>query len=177
MSWLSSSRCGCVMRPSKKRPHLRVSSVGGVAEHIPLKDESCSHAWLSTVSITFMIYWLERWISVAFSNLAAASSFEARFADGQTESRGYVSSLLLGRWPVPLAGGQEHSGKTFAAAGFIEQGLEGRGENRYETTIRPQTSRSEENRRGSSLPRPQSRAPRVAPCEYDLTRTALASER
>jgi hypothetical protein len=111
MSWLSSSRCGCVMRPSKKRPHLRVSSVGGVAEHIPLKDESCSHAWLSTVSITFMIYWLERWISVAFSSLAAASSFEARFADGQTESRGYVSSLLLGRWPVPLAGGQEHSGK------------------------------------------------------------------
>jgi hypothetical protein len=128
MSWLSSSRCGCVMRPSKKRPHLRVSSVGGVAEHIPLKDESCSHAWLSTVSITFMIYWLERWISVAFSSLAAASSFEARFADGQRESRGHVSSLLLGRWPGSTCRRSGTRWKTFAAAGFIEQGPEGRGE-------------------------------------------------
>lgn len=33
-----------------KRSHPRVSYLGGEAEHIPIKDSSCSFAWLSTVT-------------------------------------------------------------------------------------------------------------------------------
>lgn len=40
---------GMRTRAVRERSHPRVLYVGGEAERIPLKDGSCSHAWLSTV--------------------------------------------------------------------------------------------------------------------------------